>query len=209
MSILKTKVANAIRLQELKKAQAKTLLLEQSPVQSYASTGDELISINLSPTEKKLDFFLSPTNSSPKRIRSKKEGTCQNIIKNYSRAFTNFALSSAAQPYLKPTLLEQGLTLEEFNLYINRNKSKINCIKNLRNALFIKSNDSEKMRANKRTFQKICEVFLKYFSVNWVFNSRVDNKKTHLEYRFKILRRVRQPEYFTYLEGYTSNPLKQ
>ncbi len=62
--------------------------------------------------------------------------------------------------------------------------------------------DSREMKAFKPMFQYVCEVFLKYFCVNWVFHSKVEDKVKHLKYRGKILRRIQNPELFTYLEEF-------
>ena len=138
--------------------------------------------------------------SIPKKSKKIREGTCQNIVKNYSRAFVSFALSPLSLSYLSPILAQEELSLGTFYSYISDKKDKINCIKNLRAALLIKPNDSDEIAACKRVFSRISEVFLKSFSVNWLFNSKIENKVIHLNYRFKLLRRIRTPEYFTYLE---------
>jgi len=201
MTILKNKLAHARKIHELKQAQARVqekipLEAQNSPINSI-STNDQL-------TSQENNSQKSSRKSSASLKSEGKKETCQNIVKNYSRAFTNFSLSSLALPHLKPELLKYDLSYDDFNTYIIKNKPKINCIKNLRGALFIKSNDNDKMKALKEVFQKMCQVFLKYYSVNWLFHSRIDNKMIHLNYRFKILRRVNNPEYFTYLEGYSN-----
>jgi len=156
------------------------------------------------PTESVDETEISKRKESLTKSPQIKEGTCQNIVKNYSRAFISFALSASSVSYLNPILLEQNLDLDQFRTYLNNRKGKINCIKNLRSALLIKSRDSEKEAACKRVFRYISEIFLKYYSVNWLYNSKIANKNAHLNCRFKILRRIRKPEYFTYLEGFNS-----
>jgi len=54
----------------------------------------------------------------------------------------------------------------------------------------------------KKVFQEICIIFLKFFCVNWLYNSKISEKIAHLKYRFKLLRRVRNPQYFTYLKDF-------
>lgn len=133
---------------------------------------------------------------------SKGPATCKNVMKNYSRAFVNFAISDLATPYLTEFLQEEAFNIDAFRKILNEQKEKINCIKNLRELLLVNEDDTSEILAFKAAFKSICEVFIKYFSVNWIYNSKVGDKRAHLSYRFKILRRVQQPEYFTYLESF-------
>ncbi len=71
-------------------------------------------------------------------------------------------------------------------------------ISSLRALLLADDEDEEMIIAIKEAFQYSAEIFVKYFSVNWIYNSKVGDKKNHLKARFKILRRIREPEYFTY-----------
>ena len=198
MSILKNKIAKAQRLRTVNTVQASKLILDQSSFTSSLSPSDLSIPSN----EGSRDYSYFQRSSSTKVLRDNCQRSCQNVVKNYGRAFTNFALSSLSSSYLVPMLIKEGLSLEDFSSYIIKIKSNTNCIKNLRNALLAKSEDDVKIIAAKRVFQSLCEVFLKFFCVNWLFNSKIDNKIAHLNCRFKILRRIRNPEHFTYLEGF-------
>ena len=119
-------------------------------------------------------------------------------MKNYCRALINFGLSELVRPYII-TEAENGLSFERFQQILNHKKKSVNCIKGLRSLLVEERRSSNEMREWKAMFQKSCEVFLKYFCVNWVFNSRVDDKMKHLRYRARILRRVQNPAYFQFL----------
>ena len=125
-----------------------------------------------------------------------------NIMKNYCRGITNFALSDLAIKYLVPLLKKHQLDLEAFRVFIRAKKPKINCIKQLRGLLLVKKDDREEMAAMKDIFREITIIFLKYFSPNWIYNTRIADKYAHLKYRFKVLRRVKNPIYFTYLQGF-------
>ena len=125
-----------------------------------------------------------------------------NIMKNYCRGITNFALSSMAVPYLLPLLQKRSVDLDTFRKFIKAKKSKINCIKQLRGMLLVTQNDEKQIAAMKRIFKEITIIFLKFFSPNWIYNSNIADKSAHLKYRFKILRRVKEPHYFTYLQGF-------
>lgn len=126
----------------------------------------------------------------------------RNIVKNYSRAMINFALSNVALPHLSQISQEEFVNLNEFKLFLKSQKKAVNSIKTLRDLLLIKKDEDIKIAAFKRVFGKISEVFVKFFSINWIFHSKISDRMMHVKYRFKILRRIRNPEYFTYLENF-------
>jgi len=135
-------------------------------------------------------------------INSQEHKASSNIMKNYCRGITNFASSFMAVPYLLPLLKKHQIDLETFRKFIQAKKSKINCIKQLRGMLLVMPNDKEQVAAMKEVFKEITIVFLKYFVPNWIYNTKIVGKYEHLKYRFKILRRVKEPHYFTYLQGF-------
>ena len=140
--------------------------------------------------------------SSPK-IGSSSESyrATKNIVKNYGRAISAFALSKLAAPYLDKVLENEGLTIQQFTRYITQIRGKIDGLTHFRSTILIAQDDNSDIAANKRAFIAISEVFIKYFSVNWIYNSRVFHKEAHLKFRFKMLRRIQRPELFTYLRG--------
>lgn len=125
----------------------------------------------------------------------------KNIMKNYSRALAHFAVSEMAAPHLAKILKKEGIEKEQFCSFIEDYKDSVNCIKNLREMLLIEPQEDAQNTGIKRAFMQICEVFLKFFSVNWIFHSKIRDRLVHLKYRFKILRRIRHPEHFTYLDA--------
>jgi len=124
-----------------------------------------------------------------------------NIIKNYSRAMTNFAVSDLARPYLSKILDKKGVGMENFLSFIEERKQSVNCIKKLREML-PSDETGDKFEGVKTVFQDICILFLKMFSVNWIFSSKVTDKLAHLNCRFKIMRRIKNPQHFTYLRSF-------
>jgi len=145
---------------------------------------------------------LKPSQSPP---LAKKHLSGDNIMKNYGRAMTNFALSSMAKPYLLSITANLGITLESFQDYIKERKKSANCIKQLRAMLPLGTGQQEEKLELKTAFQKICIIFLKFFVANWLYGSKICEKVAHLKYRFKILRRVKNPQYFTYLKDFNYN----
>jgi len=124
----------------------------------------------------------------------------KNIVKNYGRAMSSFACSEMAQPYLGPIAEEENVTVAGFHQWIQANKENIDGIERLRWLLIATPKDSASTVAYKKIFQSLCVIFLKFFTVNWIYGGKLTHKQVHLDYRFKMLRRVRNPEIFTYLK---------
>jgi len=188
MRYLKQKIARSIELKNLKLDKANPVLYPQE------SSLQEL-------TPKKHSKKLDP-KSPCKRGPSPKKVPCENIIKNYGRAMTNFALSPLAVPFLETILPKSGSEISAFTSFILKKKKSANCIKKLREMLPSQVNQGAPNHTEKLAFQELCVVFLKFFSVNWLFSSKIDDKTTHLAYRLKILRRIKNPDHFTYLKEF-------
>ena len=140
----------------------------------------------------------------PKKKNDAQCSDTKNITINYGKAIISFATSPLALPYLKPFLQKFGITLGDFISFIGPSKSGIGSIGSFRNLLLVFQDDSDQIVSCKKVFQLISEVFLKYFSVNWIIHGKVVHKMTYLKYRAKMLRRVQNPEHFTYIRQ-TSN----
>jgi hypothetical protein len=196
MGILKQKIAQARKLQELQ--QQKQLQHMQIPPLScnISQLGDNTAPLG---TEYAKKLRQRPPRDVPLPSTFV---SAKNIMKNYAKAFTSFAGSAISEPYLVTILKEELISLDRFRELVNERKADVNCIHSLRELLLARKDDNEQMLSFKRTFQKICVIFLKFFCVNWIFSSsKMSDKKTHLKYRFKILRRINDPVHFTYLEG--------
>lgn len=135
--------------------------------------------------------------------RSKQPQKNKNIVKNYARVMINFALSNMAYPYVQKVLEREGVDFKQFVTFVSVYKEDVTSIKTLREMLLVEEDkDTQAIAACKRTFKAISEIFIKFFCVNWIYNSKLADKSLHLSYRFKILRRIRNPEHFTYLENF-------
>jgi hypothetical protein len=134
------------------------------------------------------------TYTKPETLKTK------NIMKNYGRAICAFGQSSLALPYLEDLQSQYKFTIKEFSDLMQQFKDEIGSIQAFRERLVSAPQEDEKLKTLKIIFQKIGEIFMKYFSVNWVFTSRIGHKMEHIKYRFKILRRIQKPESFVYLK---------
>ena len=124
----------------------------------------------------------------------------KNIVINYGKAIASFATSSIAVDYLQPALQREDIALDDFVSFVDETKGRIVGIASLRSLLLIGNEDEPKTVACKKIFQMISEVFIKYFSVNWIMHSKVIHKLVYLKFRSKMLRRVQNPELFTYVK---------
>ena len=127
----------------------------------------------------------------------------KNIVKNYGKALCSFACSRIALPYFEAFIDKKKLhsiRAPDFTEYIKSKKERLTNIESLRRLLIIDSEDSLEISDYKTLFKELSITFLKCFSVNWIFTGKLTHKLAHLQYRFKILRRVRDPEHFTYLK---------
>jgi len=147
------------------------------------------------------------TPTKPKKPRkarqsgSKSLPGVKNVVKNYGKAMCTFAYSDLATPYLEPIVKEENVTLNGFTEWIQDNKERVDSIDSLRWLLLPSSKEDEETACYKRVFQKISEIFLKFFSLNWIYSGRLTHKETHLSFRRKMLRRVKNPVLFTYLRN--------
>jgi hypothetical protein len=129
----------------------------------------------------------------------------KNIVKNYGKAICNFSFSSAAQPYIQDILKREkfSINLEDFLHHLNSKKDSIDSIQSLKELLMIYDDDSNKLKAFKTLYRLIGEVFIKYFSVNWIYNGRLTYKEAHIKFRNKMLRRLQHPQLFTHIKAFT------
>jgi len=190
MRLLKKKIALANSL--LSQKSPRTLRTRKASTTSTASSSNP--SSPSSPSKKTREKT-SGQHITPENARATK-----NISKNYGRAICSFAASHIAYPYLEKILENEGISSRVFLVYINEIKEKIDGLQHFRSVLMVNEADSEEILAIKKCFVKISEVFIKKFSVNWIYNSKVFHKEAHLKFRFKMLRRIQCPELFTYLK---------
>lgn len=147
--------------------------------------------------------FLLPMRK-PRQKPSCPNGNSKNIVKNYGKALCAFSASDIAIPYLESIVAKRGyqnlIEIPGFVGFIKGQKESVNSIESLRRLLVGNKNDAEEVLAYKIIFKELSTIFLKYFAVNWIFGGKLTHKNAHLKYRFKMLRRIQDPENFTYLK---------
>jgi hypothetical protein len=207
MPYLKKKIAKAI----LKNSQ---IADDLNPVKvEYADEKQPIVKIEepvppkqtktmAKPAPKKTSKNQKPTEEiSASILQAKKTAnSAKNIVKNFGRAMVTFAISKLAVPYIEAKLKELDLEYQVFQSYLFQRKENMDGISSLRALILIEDGDEEPIKAIKQAFQFTGEVFIKNFSLNWIYNSKLGDKLVHVKSRFKILRRIQNPQYFTYFK---------
>jgi len=176
------------------------LSLSQSQISTPSSEEYSSSSSNSSPTCKPKSHKSFEAEMTTKKKRTRKPSSTKNLVINYGKAIASFAVSHLAVSYLEPILKREALTLQEFINFISQSKKTIGGIKSFRYLILTTEEDDERAAACKKVFREISMVFIKFFSVNWIMHGKVTHKDTYLKYRFKMLRRIQDPENFTYVK---------
>ncbi len=208
MSFLKQKIAKVLelkktrrlaRLRHLHEDPSSTPLVDNNPRQ-LRNEAREKIRLTY---EDNNNEFSDSDDSMNRRARG------NNVMKNYARAMVRFSLSALADPYLERMKEKYAMESEDFKKTLRGHKAKVNCIKHLRDILLVSEQDSEETRTFKKMFQELCVIFMKFFSVNWIYHGKMLERTKYIKYRGKMLRRVQNPEYFTYLESFVDKKTKK
>jgi len=125
---------------------------------------------------------------------SKNQGiNFQSLMKNIAKALVMFILSELAPPYLDQIQRTDNENFEivSFLDYIKTQREYVNHLKCFKSLFFSSNGENESEVIYKRVCRKMAIIFLKYFSVNWIFQSKLSNKQAYLRVRFKLLRQIR------------------
>jgi len=117
----------------------------------------------------------------------------KNMYKNYGRAICTFILSQAAQNYLELTTAEYYMDLHSFLSFVREKKRSLDGIHELRALLLPALEDNNMVIIYKKAFKKMAEIFIKYFSVNWIYHSKLEYKLDYIKFRYKMLRKIMNP----------------
>ncbi len=211
MRFLKNKIARAtgrvpglqpidFKVESLSQPDAlQSVKIEQGFVVKYEET-------NSIPTEAQTPSRSARSPAETPARRKRESNVNKNIVKNYARAMVNFALSGIATAMVENLLAKEkplNVNLRGFKKFMEEQKEEVTSIRRLRELLLPCDKDSSTLAAYKRVFKAIGMLFIRDFSVNWIYSSKVGDKLTHVKYRFKMMRRVQNPEFFTYIEGFT------
>jgi len=125
----------------------------------------------------------------------------KNILKNYGRAIANFAASDMAIPYLEEIIKEKNVSWKGFVQYAHSMRDFIQNIETFRDSMLRNEYETQQRVDYKEIFRRAAEVFMKYFSVNWIFSGKMLYKMEYLKIRGTLLRRIKNPSSFTFLKS--------
>jgi len=122
----------------------------------------------------------------------------KNIIINYAKAISSFALSVLALPYLNRYKENQLFNYQGFVDFITLGKANIGGIKSFKALLVSIETDSPQVTLFKEIFKVLSITFVKEFSLKWIASGRVSNKEVYRKYRNQLLRKLENPQDFIY-----------
>jgi len=143
------------------------------------------------------DSLNSAKKENGQKMGKPKESQSKHVLKNYANAISTFAISDIAIPYLEPIFQREGMERERFVTFVIRHKEYLNNITRVRGMMMGEDEDSAEELALKNCFRSISEVFVKYFAVNWIYESKLLDKRKYINFRFRLLRRIKNPYMFT------------
>jgi len=164
-------------------AKAKTLMLKKQKKVAFNSG----TSIKVDPLHCHRSNELEPAQKYQETLKLK------NVYKNFTRAICTFIISNISLPYLPKIALELGFEEKELKDYIKMKKEDIKGVIELRGLLIIQNNDNSKIIAFKKAFQRLAEIFIKYFAANWICCSKLEYKLDYLKFRFQFLKKIKNP----------------
>jgi hypothetical protein len=130
-----------------------------------------------------------------------KTNPTKNIAINYGKAMVTFATSHISIPYILEAIKDTDIDFQGFILFVKANKNKVKSMSGIMSMLIADDKDETVTAGYKQVFQKVCEVFIKYFSANWIIHSKLAHKMVYLKWRSKMLKRVQNPEIFIQMNG--------
>lgn len=168
----------------------------QSPLQPIPIKQESLKPIKAKKEKKALQ---------PKRAtkRDSSQPSSKNIVKNFGKAMCTFASSNLSMPYLEQINQRYNINIDAFQDHIHSKRDLVDSISSVRVLFLITDTDIEEVAKFKQIFQEVSIIFLKYFSVNWIFQGKMSHKNAHLKSRFKMIRRIKEPQYFTYFKDFS------
>eukprot|EP00330_Aristerostoma_sp_ATCC50986_P006148 CAMPEP_0114592912 /NCGR_PEP_ID=MMETSP0125-20121206/14616_1 /TAXON_ID=485358 ORGANISM="Aristerostoma sp., Strain ATCC 50986" /NCGR_SAMPLE_ID=MMETSP0125 /ASSEMBLY_ACC=CAM_ASM_000245 /LENGTH=221 /DNA_ID=CAMNT_0001791785 /DNA_START=32 /DNA_END=697 /DNA_ORIENTATION=+ len=128
----------------------------------------------------------------------------KNIVRNYSKAICRFILSPVSDEYMCDIIKKDNLQVnaKTFKDYIKLQRKSLDCIPALKKLLIVEEYDDIEMAHTKKLFVEMALIFIKYFSVKWIFNSRLSYKFAYLKFRFSFERRLKNPELFNHMNPF-------
>lgn len=95
------------------------------------------------------------------------------IIKDFICALIEFSLSKLSKPYIEVILQTKEISAQGFREFIQSRKNNMNRVSDLKDMLQVSEADNNSQIISKRVFQELSVIFIKCFSVSWIFVARL------------------------------------
>merc|ERR1712187_816220 len=137
-------------------------------------------------------------------VTPKKFLFAKNMVRNYSKAICRFCMSPLSKEYLEDIIRKFNFSVlpQEFIYFISKEKKTVESIPSLKKLLLITEQDSLKVAECKKIFIELGIIFIKFFSVKWIFSSRLSYKNVYIKFRYSFERRLKNPELFQHMNPY-------
>ena len=116
----------------------------------------------------------------------------KNIPKNYGKAIISFI--EKCKQRVSEICSHTGVPFEEFYEEMLETKKSINTIADLRR-LWVDYKYAKCMRI-------VSGLFLRKYSMSYIFNSRISNFRSHIKYRHRICEAIKDPQKFRHIKDY-------
>jgi len=117
----------------------------------------------------------------------------RSLNSKFIRAIYHFSLSEDASPYLKPFLAKESIEFDVFMQFVVQKTTQRNfTLSGFISGLRLLPDDAGKVVACKRIMESIGLVFMKYFSIDWIFKGKGCFKMGYLRLRSKLMRKMRE-----------------
>ncbi len=182
MRFLKTKIklAQEARQRKQLKEFARPIKTRESPFSEDSPSQTILKGTQEKPCTRYGSHVLTSTFTNP----------VKNMIINYGKAIFSFAMSDMAKKYIDQHFSNEKIDPTTFKDFLVEIKPRITGYNNFEAVFAVDEKDSEEIALYRRVLRILGVVFVKYFSVNWIFHGKVSHKMVYLKHRFSVLRRI-------------------
>jgi len=114
------------------------------------------------------------------------------VLRNMAKALVGFSLSELALPYLEQIQrkYDEDFSIDSYQDFLKIQGEYVNSLKSFKSLFLSIYAENETEAVYKRVCRRIAVIFLKYFAVNWLFQSNLKNKQLYLKLRFKLLKQI-------------------
>eukprot|EP01015_Nassula_variabilis_P018125 TRINITY_DN2935_c0_g1_i1.p1 TRINITY_DN2935_c0_g1~~TRINITY_DN2935_c0_g1_i1.p1 ORF type:complete len:172 (+),score=1.74 TRINITY_DN2935_c0_g1_i1:66-518(+) len=145
------------------------------------------------------DRFISKQKKRDPEVHASLSG--KNVPKNFGKQIVIFAQSALCKPQVEKYFDNDKEKVANFQTYLDQIKDKITSIPTLRDQWIVPENTSNLlMKENKKLFRSLSYIFLEFYAIRWIYNSKVSQKQAHIQHLKTLKNAIQNPEEFTCLK---------